>query len=255
MGNIPFGFQDAILIAIVLVLSWLALNAKSLFFRRIKKRRLEGKHTIDSSTAHILNKILSISIFFVALMIVLQVLGLNIVPLLTVSGIGAAILGFASKDMFANFFGGFMIYLTRPFSVDDQIEIPSKGIHGYIEEIGWYLTQIRDLSKKLLYIPNSVFSTEMLINYSRMTHRRIYEKIRISPKDVANISGMVQEINGYLRKHHGIDQKELINVSVISVNPWGVIIEIKAYTKTTNYLEFCQVKQEVLLEASRKAYQ
>ena len=214
---------------------------------------MEGKHTLDGSTAHVIDKLMSITIFFVSLMIVLQVVGLDIVPLLTVSGIGAAILGFASRDVVSNFFGGVMIYITRPLAVDEQIAIPGKSVHGVVEEIGWYLTTIRDMQKKLLYIPNSVFSTEALVNYSRMTHRRIDERVRLSTKAGFQAETIIKEIRDYISTHPEIDSKEEIDVFLLSINPWGVILEIKAYTKSTKYLKFMEAKQQILLQLHKIA--
>lgn len=254
MLNVPEEFREGILISIILIVAWFCLKFKRIFFRRIKQKRLEGKHTLDSRSAHLIEKIISVAIFFVSLMAVLQVLGLDILPLLTVSGIGAAILGFASKDMVSNFFGGTMIYLTRPFSVDEQIEIPSKSLVGYVEEIGWYLTTIRDMQKKLLYIPNAVFSTEVLINYSRMTHRRMEEKIRLPSKEDAELKLLVDEIRAFVAAHPGIDHKEEVDVFVISINPWGVMMEVKAYTKATKYAKYMEVKQDILLKIYSVAF-
>ena len=188
-------------------------------------------------------------------MLILQILGLNIVPLLTVSGIGAAILGFASKDVVANFFGGVMIYITGPFSVGDFIDIPSKSVVGTVEEIGWYHTTVRDMQKKLLYIPNSIFSTEIVLNYSRMTHRRIEEKVQIRVKNEMQASSITDAVRDYIQEHPGIDQNEQIAVYVLSMSPWGVVLDVKAYTKSTKYLEFCQTKQDILLEINKIAYQ
>ncbi len=255
MVNIPMGLREGILVLGVVILTWLTLNFKRLIFRRIKKKRAQGKRTLDPYTTHIVGKILTAAIFFVSLMIILQVLGLDIVPLLTVSGIGAAILGFASKDVVANFFGGVMVYITRPFAVDDFIDVPGKTVMGTVEEIGWYHTTIRDLQKKLLYIPNAVFSTEVLHNYSRITHRRMEEKVRIRIADGDKANSIVEKLRKYLKEHPEIDQNQQIAVFIFSISPWGIVLDLNAYTKTTKYLTFLQIKQDVLLEVYKIAYE
>jgi MscS family membrane protein len=60
-----------------------------------------------------------------------------------------------------------MIFLDRPFSVGDHIKSPDRQIEGTVDFISWRLTQIRTLEGRTLYIPNSVFSTIIIENFSR----------------------------------------------------------------------------------------
>ncbi len=240
-----------ILVAGVLLIWWSALQSRKIFHKKMEKSRREGRRILDPTTLEILEKVFTVAIFFISSMLILQILGIDIVPILTVSGIGAAILGFASRDVIANFFGGLMIYITRPFAVCDFIELPSKKISGTIEEIGWYLTTIRDMQKKTLYIPNSLFSTELLINNSRMSHRRIDERLRFRTTDEESISLIIEQIRTMLKKHPLLDQQEQIDAFLLCIGPWGVEVDIKAYTKTTNYLKFMEIKQDVLLKVSK----
>ena len=248
MVNIPTSIQNAILVIGVLILTWLALRFKKIFARKANLAGQAGKYVPDLFTLQIIEKLFTAAIFFISFMLLLQIFGLNIVPLLTFSGISAAILGFASKDMVANFFGGLMLYVTRPFVVNDEIEIPSKNILGKVEEIGWYLTTIRDKGKKSIYIPNSTFSTECLLNHSRMTHRRIDEKIRLRITDAAQASRFIEEVKEFLEKHPEIDHHEQIDAFILSISPYGIVIDVKAYTKTTKYLKFMEIKQQILLQ-------
>ncbi len=253
MIDIPEGLRDWVLVVGVLLLAWLALKAKKSFVRRTHQKRQEGGHVLDPFTLQIIEKILTILIFFISLMLILQIWGLNVVPLLTFSGIGAAILGFASKDVFSNFFGGLMIYMTRPFAVNDSIEIPSQKIAGTVEEIGWYLTTIRDMQKKSIYVPNSNFSTELLFNHSRMTHRRIEEQIRFRIADADKARSLIQKIRELLAKHPEIDHNEQIDVFLLSISPYGIVIDVKAYSKTTKYLKFMAIKEDILLKIHQLA--
>ncbi len=159
--------QTGLLIAGVLLMTWLGLRAKKLFIRKMEVKWRGGQHGLSATSLKSVEKILTTLIVFISALLILQVLGLDIVPLLTFSGIGAAIVGFASKEVVANFFGGLLIYINRPFAVDETVEIPNRNIRGTVEEMGWYLTTLRDSEKNAVYIPNSIFSTELIRNLSR----------------------------------------------------------------------------------------
>ena len=81
----------------------------------------------------------------------------HIAPLLAFGSIGAASLGFAGKDVIANFCSGLMLHITRPFVIGDEIMLPEKNLEGNIEEIGWFKTSIRDKEKRAVYLPNNFF--------------------------------------------------------------------------------------------------
>lgn len=240
----PHSFRNA---GIVFCLAWFFLRWKSLFIRALGSRRISNKDGFDPTSIEILGKTYSIVIFFVAALLFLQILGLNIAPLLAFGGIGAATLGFASKDAITNFYGGLTIYLTRPFIVGDQVELPEKSLVGHIEKIGWYFTTLRDLSKKPVYIPNSFFTTELLVNQSRMTHRYIDERLSLRYPDASKIEALVKEIRRFLFSHPDIDRGQAIRVFLNAFAESALVLEIKAYTLSTRYEEFMEIRQKIMI--------
>ncbi len=252
MKNNLLELREWILVGGILCLMWVALRSKKIFHKRILVRRMQGKQVLDPLSIEIFEKIFTVGILFIAFVSILQVFGLDVIPLLAFSGIGAAVLGFASKDVVANFFGGLMIYINRPFGVLDLIEIPEKKIKGYVEEIGWYLTSIRDMHKRSIYVPNSLFSTEFLLNHSRMTHECMEEKIRIRTTDRAE--SIVEEIRTLFKNHPEVDQGESIEIFLTFLSSYGMEIGIKAYTRTTKKEEFMRIKEELLLGIYKIAF-
>jgi MscS family membrane protein len=99
--------------------------------------------------------------------LILNTLGLSLTSLLTISGIGAAVIAFAGKGLIGNFFGGLMLYINRPFTIGEKISSPDRQIEGIVEEMGWILTTVRDTQGCSIYIPNGLFTDIILINLSR----------------------------------------------------------------------------------------
>ncbi len=232
-------------IFIVLDISWLLIRWKKEIQQMVIRK---WQKMIDRGSVDFIGKIISIAIGFVAILVVLEILGLNIVPLMTFGGIGAAAIGFAGKDVIANFFGGLMIYLNRPFANGDIVEIPNQKITGHIEHIGWYNTCIREMNKVPVYIPNSLFSTVCIKNRTRMTHRRIEEKINIRYKDFSKIPQIIAEIRTLLNNEENIDKGYVPYVYFTTYSDYALNIEIKAYTILTSYKDFMQLKQDILFK-------
>ena len=70
-------------------------------------------------------------------------------------GIGGLALALAAQDSVKNLFGGFTIFVDKPFKVKDRIKI--SGFDGAVEEIGIRSTRIRTLDGRMVTIPNSKF--------------------------------------------------------------------------------------------------
>ncbi|MCH8888176.1 MAG: mechanosensitive ion channel family protein [SAR324 cluster bacterium] len=229
---------------LALFLLRLARNAQAAYL--IQTGEKEG--AIDATTLDALAKLVRISIMITAALVALQTLGISIAGVLAFGGIGGIAVGFAAKDLLANFFGGMMIYLDRPFVVGDWIRSPDKEIEGTVEAIGWRLTRIRTFDARPLYVPNAVFSTISVQNPSRMTHRRIYEVIGIRYEDADKMSEVVATVKKMLTEHPEIDTSRTLIVNFNSFAPSSLDFFIYTFTKTTNWVRFHEIKEDVLLK-------
>jgi len=203
---------------------------------------------IDETTVHALGKLLRASIIITAVLVVLQTLGFSISGVLAFGGIGGIAVGFAAKDLLANFFGGLMIYLDRPFKVGEWIRSPDQEIEGTVEKIGWRLTTIRTFDKRPLYVPNQAFANISVQNPSRMSHRRIYEKIGVRYDDSDQLENIVAKVKAMLKKHPDIDSKQTLIVNFDSFGASSLDFFIYTFTKTTDWIEYHSVKQDVLVQ-------
>ena len=213
----------------------------------IKQNKLKGKK-VDQTTADAISQLLRISIIITSILVALQSLGFNISAILAFGGIGGIAVGFAAKDLLANFFGGLMIYLDRPFSVGDWIRSPDRNIEGTVEKIGWRLTIIRTFDKRPLYIPNSMFANISVENPSRMSHRRINETIGIRYDDSKQLPAIINDVKEMLTNHPEIDATQTLMVNFNQFAASSLDFFIYTFTKTTNWIKYHEVKQDVLFQ-------
>ena len=203
---------------------------------------------LDATTVTALAKLLRLSIVISAALIVLPTLGIEITALLAAGGVGGLAIGFAAQDLLSNFFGGLMIYLDRPFDIGDWIRSPDRDIEGTVEHIGWRLTIVRTFDKRPLYVPNSVFTKLALENPSRMTNRRIYENIGIRYQDADKMDPIIQDVKEMLRSHDQIDRSQTLIVNFNKYAASSLEFFVYTFTKTTNWVTFHEIKQDVLLK-------
>lgn len=234
--------------ALILLLAWIAQRAlkgaeAELLSEHRGKRQSDDRATIRASL-----RLIRISVGIVVLLMVLQSLGVSVSGLLAFGGIGGIAVGFAARDLLANFLGGLSIYLDRPFTVGDWIRSPDREIEGTVEDIGWRMTRIRTFDQRPLYIPNSIFSSVAVENPSRMNNRRIYETIGIRYGDVAVMGRIVADVKAMLESHEAIDLSRTLMVNFVACGPSSLDFFIYAFTKTTDWATFHAIKQEVLLK-------
>ncbi len=235
-------------VGVVACLTWFLIRFISRAEQNLVASGSEGGKAYDRTTMDAIAKLLRASVVITAVLVTMQTLGFSISGVLAFGGIGGIAVGFAAKDLLANFFGGLMIYLDRPFAVGDWIRSPDRNIEGTVEKIGWRLTCIRTFDKRPLYIPNNIFTTIALENPSRMTHRRIYETIGIRYDDAARMGEIVEAVKQMLIEHPEIDQSQTMIVNFNKFAASSLDFFVYTFTHTTNWVRYHEIKHDVLLK-------
>lgn len=239
--------RDTVIIA---ALAWFLLKLISHATRTIMTRSTETGEALDYTTVDALSKLGRFSVVIIAILVILQTLGFSISGVLAFGGIGGIAVGFAAKDMLANFFGGLTIYLDRPFAVGEWIRSPEKQIEGTVEYIGWRHTRVRAFNKNPIYVPNALFTTIVVENPTRMTNRRIKETIGIRYADLDKMAAIVAEVKAMLQAHPEIDPNATLIVNFNEFAASSLDFFIYTFTKTVEWVHFHEVKQDVLLKVA-----
>jgi len=230
----------------ILIIAWTGLRLITVAEDWITSPR-KGRKQMDRTTADALAKLFRLILFVLVGLTLLQSAGVSISGILAFGGVGGIAVGFAARDLLANFFGGLMIYMDRPFRVGDWIRSPDKDIEGTVEHIGWRLTRIRTFDQRPLYVPNATFTNIAVENPSRMFNRRIYEHIGVRYSDVGRVKGIVDDIRDMLLHHEEIDTDKTLIVHLNRFGPSSMDIMVYTFTKTTQWVKFHGIKQDVML--------
>ena len=235
-------------VGVITVLVWFLVRFVNRAEEHYLRQRSEAGAPIDRTTADAIAKLLRISVLITGFLVMLQTLGYSISGVLAFGGVSGIVAGFAARDLLANFFGGLMIYLDRPFEVGDWIRSPDQEIEGTVENIGWRLTRIRTFDKRPLYVPNSVFANITVENPQRMTNRRIYETIGIRYEDAGKMAAITRDVKQMLREHPEIDTRQTMIVNFVEFAPSSLDFFVYTFTKTTEWIRFHEIKEDVMLK-------
>ncbi|WP_254400125.1 mechanosensitive ion channel family protein [Streptomyces sp. AC602_WCS936] len=129
-------------------------------------RTLTTSRSGVAGSATIFVNITRILVLAIGFLVMLQTLGVSIAPLLTALGVGGLAVALALQDTLANLFAGIHILASKTVQPGDYIQLDS-GEDGYVEDINWRQTTVRELSNNLVVIPNSQLAKSNMTNFMR----------------------------------------------------------------------------------------
>jgi len=186
-------FGKGIGIVVTWIAAWILIRYLSrwidVFDERVKGVRIDRR---DLST---LDRLLDYAVIIVALVISISILGWaeGLYGLLTAAGVVGIIVGFAAKDVAANFISGIFILIDQPFVVGDAIQI--RDYSGSVQKISLRSTDIATWDGPVVSIPNSTMATTPVINYSVSPTRRINVTFSVAwGEDVDNALDAVRTV-------------------------------------------------------------
>jgi len=124
-------------------------------------RNASGNFAATSLSRNVLRAV----VLVVGILLVLVNLGVEITPLLTALGVGSLAVALALQPTLSNLFAGLHITLAKPVRVGDFVELEG-GVQGFVADIGWRATKVRELSNNVIVVPNARISEMVLKNYA-----------------------------------------------------------------------------------------
>lgn len=125
---------------------------------------------MDDIVFDLLNRFVGIALGLTAVIISLDILGINVMPFIAGAGIVGVAIGFAAKDTLSNLIAGILLIIDRPFEVGDRIEVWStpagSSSWGDVIEIGLRATKIKTTDNLVVIIPNNEIMMRDIVNYT-----------------------------------------------------------------------------------------
>lgn len=183
--------------AAVVSLVWFLHRWKSNVLSRLLAN--QNLASADRQRFHALDKVSSMGLFILGGMGVAETCGIAAQSILTVGGVGGVATAFAARDILGNMLSGFALQFMKPFSIGDTIKAGS--IEGQVLDIGLTTTQLVDNDKFPVAVPNSFFSSQVIVNKSRPTWRAFSVKVPVHLTDFEKIPQITQEVKDMLKSH------------------------------------------------------
>ena len=136
-----------------------------------------GKTKLDGALHTFVVNTVKVLLWILLVVTILSHMGVSMTAFLTMLGAGGAAIALALKDSLANFAGGILVIVNKPFEKGDYIE--ACGIGGKVEQIDLLYSTLVTLDNKVITIPNGKLSTDVVVNFSRADRRRVDTRFNI----------------------------------------------------------------------------
>ena len=217
-GNVT-GF-DLLKVVVFLIIAVLIARVVVIYLRRSLKDRL------SRDIQEIVIKVTYYTIIVIAVLFVIQRLGIELSGLLVAGGIIGIVIGFATQSIVGNLVSGLFLMFERPIKIGDQVNID--GTSGFVEDIHTVSTIIRTYEGLYVRIPNEKVFTNKITNYVANTARRFEYVVGIRYSDDADEA--IEIIKDLIEEHPFAlkDPSPTVFVDNLGDNAVNIIVRIWA---------------------------
>ncbi|XP_058754308.1 mechanosensitive ion channel protein 1, mitochondrial-like [Vicia villosa] len=232
--------------AVILSFVWFLHRWKTnVFARTLSSQSVLG---LDREKMLALDKISSIGLFVIGIMALAEACGVAVQSIVAVGGVGGVATAFAARDVLGNVFSGLSMQFSKPFSIGDTIKAGS--IEGQVLEIGLTSTSLLSPEKFPVIVPNSFFSSQVIVNKSRAEYRAIITKIPLQIEDLSRISEISNDVKSMLTSNAKVFLGKDVPYCFLSrVESSFAELTLGYNLKHMRKDEFYAAEQDILLQA------
>lgn len=209
-------FANLFMIVFILNVTWLVSRVLDALVEEYLVPVVEKSDSdFDDQLLPIVRKTVTAIIWIMGILIALSNSGFDIGAMIAGLGIGGLALALAAQDTVKNIFGGVMVFLDKPFKMNDRIKV--NGMDGFVEEIGVRSTRLRTLEGRLITVPNGQFSDNPVENVTLEPTRKVVTNLGLTydttPEQMEKAMELLRQIV--------LDNQKVTDEPLISFNAWG----------------------------------
>ncbi len=218
-------------IVVALVFLFIGMKVAKLLVKIIK-RAFEKTSMEDSVEGFLLSVIKGI-LYAIVFVMAISIVGVQVTSLVAILGTASLSIGLALQGSLANFAGGVLILLMKPFKVGDYIIENDKKCEGTVEAIDIFYTKLRTYDNKIIVIPNGNITANSIINVTAESSRKLDITVGVSyDSDIKLVKDTLTDI---VIASPYYDKTKEMNIFVDSFQDSSIRMGIRCFVKTDDY--------------------
>ncbi len=209
----------------------------------LQERAEKTESRTDDQMVLFVRDILKVIVIFGGIFLILGViLGLNITSLLAGAGIAGLAVAFAAKESIENLIGSFTIFIDKPFTVGDFVQVGD--VMGTVEKVGFRSTRIRTVDKTWVTLPNRKIIDSTSENLSLRTYRRVRNFIGLTYDTKPDqIQAIVKDIQDLIDGHELTNQDGVVGFYEFGDSSLNILVLY--YVQNLDYNVYVKVREEI----------
>lgn len=238
-------------IVIAVMLMMIGIVIVGIIKARAKEIALKTENRMDEQLLPIVGRILNILIVTIAIIYVLNTLRVNVTALIAGLSIGGLALALAAQDSVKNLIGSVMVFVDRPFQVDDYII--GSGFEGTVVEVGFRSTRIQSIDTSIISVPNGVIANLSVENLGARSARIFNTVLTLTYQTpVDKLEAFMERLKQLMVEHPRInDEPHYVHFKEMADSSLNIMF--RCYIAVPSYAEELGVKEEIYLKILRIA--
>ena len=209
------------LVFTVAVVLQVAIWVREIVLGLIQRRAAEGHNETLSNAMGIIRLLISVALFAIAGIVILDNMGVNVTGLVAGLGIGGIAIGLAAQGIFSDLFASLSIIFDRPFRVGETIKYDMST--ATVERIGLKSTRLRSVNGELLVISNTNLLAKEITNFAHLHRRRVTFMIGVVYQTTP---AMLRDLPALLEEQVKTAGQEFIRSSFVTFGPSSLDFEL-----------------------------
>lgn len=207
-------------------------------------RKVMKKAGVDITLQKFLGNLLGWALKILLIVTVISQLGVETTSFAAILAAAGLAVGLALQGSLANFAGGVLIMIFKPFKLGDLVE--AQGEIGVVKEIEIFTTKLTGLSNKEIIIPNGSLSNGNIVNYTTEGTRRVDLVIGVSyDADIKKTKEVLMQV---LTSHPKVLKDPAPGVTVSELADSSVNFAVRPWSKTADYWDvYFEITENVKL--------
>lgn len=240
---IRFGPKFLVGLAVLFIGLWLI----SLLMKWSRSRM--QKKDIDATIKSFIMSLVAVALRVLLILGVMQIMGIEMTLFTALVGAFGVAAGLALSGTLQNFASGVLIMLLKPFKVGENIN--TSGMEGTVTSIQIFYTIVETFDNRVLIVPNSQLSNQMIINTSRKGTRRL--DINLKFPNSIDFKQVKTAVEKSLDKSEHCLKSPAKRIGLGEIQPDGFVLEISVWIKAHGFHDTRLAVQEAVFEDIKKA--
>jgi small-conductance mechanosensitive channel len=250
-ADTPPALMNLIHVAFVIAASLqAAIWARDLILGYVAYRTGDQEQGTLASAIGIIRLLVTVTLFAIAVILILSNLGVNVTGLVAGLGIGGIAIGLAAQGIFSDLFAALSIIFDKPFRRGETISFGSPPMTGTVERIGLKSTRIRAVNGEEVIMSNANLLNALVQNWARLERRRALIALQLVYRTPVEV---LAELPGELRaivERQPLARFDRAHVTAFNVS--SIDVELVFFVEAGDFHEFLEARQAVMLGILRR---